>query len=741
MTEKKYGIFSPVLGIKNDFPTVLLQEGYVMTDIPDTKNILFHHGRIQAAPLRSKAWDQQLPDPILHETEYRKKDNTKYEMLCTKRDVAWRDESNDRLVYLTPKYEVGKILVTNASAIIYGGLEVDNCDDAVVQWADGSGGDVTPSRQTASPKDGTAFVRLTVAAGAGVEILAYHNRAAIDLSAYDSVGFWIRSSVNMDAGDLQFLLDDTGACASPLETINIPALVANTWTWVNLALNDPSLLTAVISLGIKQAVDKGECTIDIDQVVAGDWAGQLKTGDFITIGTNYTSEDTWYEVSSVDSDTKITLTAVYAGSTASQQAYQARKTYIGTNNDYWQSIIFDDKWIATNNGKNNVQVWDSTGQCEDLSADCPKCRYITSYENYIILGYIIDGSGNSFPQTYQWCSLGDETNWTTGDAGENSISYPYHMRGFSPGTVEGYKLIFTTGGIHRIHLVSGDEVFQLNDVTMDIGVVAPYSAVNFNRGCYAFCSDNTFRKITISSWDVVSQNVDATLRSLNFALKQNIQGVFNVQYGLLMWLIPNGSGSTLNQILTYDVASGAWGTLDISGYAFGTSTPESSVTWDTLPYATWQAWDWEQWDTFTQVGGYVITRISDSGGYMYSLFQAETDNGNNYVRAFTLGTDCANQKGISTLKRLLKIEAFFESETTSPKTISCKVKADKETSWQDPQDSSAQSIINTTDDFTMVTFYFDDIKLARHFLFKFFAENAYRFIGMIIYFDDGYGDR
>lgn len=742
MPIEKYGIFSPVLGIKQDFPTISIQEGYVMTELPYTKDVLFENGRIISAKKREKTWTQQLPDPILHQTQYRLRDNTKYTIVCTKRDVAYRDDANNKLQYITPQYAVGKILVTQSSAIVYGGLEVDNCDDDPVVWADGSGGDVTPSRNTTSPKDGTAFVRLTVGAGAGVELLAYHNITSVDLSAYDSVGFWIRSSVATNAADLKFLIDNTNGCGSPLETLDIPALTANTWTWVNLTLADPSLLTAVVSIGITQAVDKGACTIDIDQIVAGDWAGQLKVGDFITIGTDYSTADTWYEILTVDSDTKITLTAVYAGTTGSQKAYLARVTYAGTNSDYWQSITFNNKWIATNKGINNIQVWAGTSRCADLSADAPKAKFITSYENYVLLGYIIEG-GNDYPQKYQWCSLGDETNWTTGDAGESTISDPEFIIGFSPGTVEGYKILATTGAFFRLSAVSGDTVFDRQLITKDIGGASAYSMVNYARGIYTFCSDNTFRKVTLSSWEIVSDAVVEILKTLNFAYKENIQGTYNVEYGLLMWLIPNSvSEGYLNQVLTYDPnKNDSWGTLDITGPCFGSYFPESSTTWNTLSYATWDTWDWDTWDHFAATANFIMTTISDYSGYLYNLFQSETDNTLDYTRSFVLGSDLESQRGLGNFKRLLKIEAFFESETVGTKTIGLQVKADKQSAWQDTQDATAKSIISTTNDFTVAEFYFDNIKLARHFLFRFFAQNTFKFLGMIVYFDRGYGYR
>lgn len=741
MAEKKYGIFSPVLGLKQDYPTVLLKEGYVHS-VEDTKDILFNNGRIVAAKKRLKFGTACMPDPILHETKFKMRDNTKYSIVGTKRDIAYYDQTNDRYNFLTQKYDTGKILVTSASDKIYGGLEIDNCDDDPIAWADGSGGDVTPARETTTKKEGTASVKLTVAAGAGVELLAYHNITSIDLTGYDSVGFWFYSSVALNASDLQFLIDDTNGCGTPLETINFPAIAATTWTWVNLTLADPSALGAVLSIGIKQAVDKGAMVLYIDQIVAGDWAGQLKAGDFITIGTTYSTDDTWYEVETVDSDTAITITANYAGSTASQKAYLARKIYEGTNLNYWRSVTFNDKWIATNDGINNVQMWDgnTANLCVDLTGSPPKARYITTFENYVVLGFVYDG-GNDYPQQYDWCALGDETNWSTGDSGSATISEPGFIKGFSPGTIEGYKIIGTEDGIYRISLVSGDEVFHRETVTLDFGIDAPDSMVNYGRALYGFCSDNTFKKITLSSWEIISKSLDTTIRGFSPAYKQYIQGVFNVEYGLLLWLVPDLlSNGTLNKILCLDLDDNeAWSLLNIEGACFGTYYEGTSTTWDTLPYATWAAWDWGIWDKFSVLANYLTTLVSDYSGYLYKMFASDLDNGVAYNRVFVLGSDLQEQRGISNFKRLLKIEAFFESETTRPRTIGVQIKGDKQVSWQDTQDGYEKSIVNNQNEITMVKFFFDDIPLARHFLFKFSANNFFRFLGMIVYYDDGYG--
>src|SRR3990167_9355147 len=306
MANKPFSILAPVAGVKQDFPSILLKDAYFPDALDDIKNIWFVDGEIHSVRKRVQEFDQTLPDPILFWEQFWKKDQSFFMVGATKRDIFYRDSTNNRMQFITPKYTTGVIRVENASAEIYGGVNVDDCDDDPIAWADGSAGDVTPARETTIIKENTASVKLTVAAGAGVELLAYHDISSVDLSAYDSIGFWFRSTVALDAGDLQFHLDNTAACATPLETINFPAISADTWTWVELTLADPSLLTAVVSIGIKQAVDKGAMTLYIDQIVAGDWAGQLKANDFITIGTTYSTADTFYVISAV-TDTHITL--------------------------------------------------------------------------------------------------------------------------------------------------------------------------------------------------------------------------------------------------------------------------------------------------------------------------------------------------------------------------------------------------------------------------------------------------
>lgn len=140
---------------------------------------------------------------------------------------------------------------------------VEDCEDA---WDELVDPDVV-STADADCKVGTKSAKLAVAVGCGAgDILATEAVGSMNLTTYKHINLWIKSSVALDSGDMQLLLDDTAQCVSPIKSIDIPALSAATWTLIRLDLGDASGLTAVISVGIKQVVDKGVFDLYVDHL-------------------------------------------------------------------------------------------------------------------------------------------------------------------------------------------------------------------------------------------------------------------------------------------------------------------------------------------------------------------------------------------------------------------------------------------------------------------------------------------
>ena len=128
--------------------------------------------------------------------------------------------------------------------------------------------DFTQSLDTKDRKQGTQALKMVIASGASAGDFVTDSITSKDISGYDTIEMWVKSTVATSAGNLKLLLDDTAACASPLETLSIPALSADTWTFVRMSLANPETDTAIISVGLEYDADLGACTVWIDDISA-----------------------------------------------------------------------------------------------------------------------------------------------------------------------------------------------------------------------------------------------------------------------------------------------------------------------------------------------------------------------------------------------------------------------------------------------------------------------------------------
>ncbi len=130
--------------------------------------------------------------------------------------------------------------------------------DATTEWDEAAApANITRVVDTKDYKKVSASNRFAIAAVFTTGLVSSKAITSLDISYYDYVEFWIKSTVATGATTLTLLLDNTAACASALETLAIPALVADTWTFVRVALANAELDTAIISVGLNVAVAYG----------------------------------------------------------------------------------------------------------------------------------------------------------------------------------------------------------------------------------------------------------------------------------------------------------------------------------------------------------------------------------------------------------------------------------------------------------------------------------------------------
>jgi predicted secreted protein len=147
-------------------------------------------------------------------------------------------------------------------AVYTGATVIEDCEDVWVQ------GTAATTVSTTTGKVGTNCVRGTTVSLGGTTLMMYEDISSKDISSYEAIYCWLRSSLTIAAGDLRLLIDEgTGASAAE-ENLQIPILTANTWQRVLLPMTTPSALNAVQSVGIYQQTDLADGTFDIDDVEA-----------------------------------------------------------------------------------------------------------------------------------------------------------------------------------------------------------------------------------------------------------------------------------------------------------------------------------------------------------------------------------------------------------------------------------------------------------------------------------------
>ncbi|MCX9083234.1 MAG: hypothetical protein OIN87_00350 [Candidatus Methanoperedens sp.] len=141
-------------------------------------------------------------------------------------------------------------------------------DDCQVAWAAST--NVTATADIAARKVNARGAKLVIAVGFTTGLVATRDFVAADLSGYKYIGFWIKSDIQVAANALQLVLDESAACASPDETLNIPLLPAGVWRYIRVAVTGAETTRdAIISIGINASNDPGAATLFIDDIRAG----------------------------------------------------------------------------------------------------------------------------------------------------------------------------------------------------------------------------------------------------------------------------------------------------------------------------------------------------------------------------------------------------------------------------------------------------------------------------------------
>ena len=179
----------------------------------------------------------RIYDPVENLDVHTDRVNTRWEIpsgLAMIQDVYYRDKITQKLLH--------------------------NCNSVFDESVDS---DFTITADTEDYKTGSASNKIVIAAGASAGDTASDTITTVDISKYDYLEFWIKSSVATSAGNLKIHLVDAGGIE---ESLDVPALTANVWKYCRVALVAPYDNTAITQVRFEYDSDLGACVVHLDDI-------------------------------------------------------------------------------------------------------------------------------------------------------------------------------------------------------------------------------------------------------------------------------------------------------------------------------------------------------------------------------------------------------------------------------------------------------------------------------------------
>lgn len=349
----------------------------------------------------------------------------------------------------------------------------------------------------------------------------------------------------------------------------------------------------------------------------------------------------------------------------------------------WDIETYFDKVYATNN-VDKIQVWDTstignnfasldTASGIEVSTGVylTKAKYLTIYQNYIILGYVTIG-GTVYPQKIVWNRQGYGDRWNINDVnhigcGSGDIEGKDFLAGF--GRYDQYLIIAKTDSMKYMYVTPGGEFpFVVAEYSLEVGLLGDTFINDKHGNLYWLASDFTIRKW--GSPESISSQIDLTVRAIDNSLAQYAQSTFIPEYNQVWFAIPSGSELTgNNKVIAYSCEEKKWMIHPFAVRAFGSYRRQEAWTYDTLPFDTYDEWGWDLYDNVENTVGWAFDLASDYYGYTFDLHSAEKDSqgdavdyasttASDYTGKLVLGTNFSN-KLLDVFKRISQLRFVF----------------------------------------------------------------------------------
>ncbi len=297
----------------------------------------------------------------------------------------------------------------------------------------------------------------------------------------------------------------------------------------------------------------------------------VAAGDKFIVNSDHSAaiepDTNWATISSVGSNTSITLTAAYTGSGTG--AYKIRKVYSVPSGERWQYASVNGKFCFVN-GNVYGQYWNGTDTyATNINTTyCNQARYCVSYANRLVIADMYDGdTAARNPWKVRWSKEGDPTDWTDVTAGFNDfIDSEEPITGMG---VVGINIFVFKKTSYYMGNRTGEALSPIafpGGGKRGIGLYAPYSLVHVG-GEIAWMGLTDFYFMNGDT----AESIGEPIRKKFFDLVAddelvNVFGINNGRYNEVIWVANTSSGQYL---FVYNWVEKSWGVYQFSSNVTG----------------------------------------------------------------------------------------------------------------------------------------------------------------------------
>ena len=471
----RYGIFSPVSGVKKDVPIIL-------TLTPDNINVLLKDGKIlrrkmrEATLLDGDSVKVQTPDanPIIHYHTFTKRSTgSEYLLAFTKAHIYhWNTSTKEFDLKFTCSADC-----ENWETVSYNDKVIaTNNVDKVLVW-DTTGLFVALDDTTNGIEYSRGFSNET-------EVDEVSAAAQKVLKVAATTGYAATDKIIINRGGDK---EEEGVVASVQAGIS---------------------LTLVDNLTYEHTVD-ARTTVDADSADAQKVLNVASTTGFsvdeiVTINANGDRAET-RKIYTIQAGVSLTMTVDLS---------------------YAHTQVQGDEVVGSNGDEDVVE--------EYTPYYLTKAKHLTVFENYLLIGNTYE-NGSYHYQRVRWSDIGDETNWLSGSSGSMEVGQSDKITGF--GHYQGFLIIFKESSYFKVWLVGFPFIFNKIRLSKEIGCQCSHSIINDSKGrLYFFSSEGTFKEITMGT--ISSEIQTDIVAKIQPDYVELIKGAFINETEEILWSIP-----------------------------------------------------------------------------------------------------------------------------------------------------------------------------------------------------------